>query len=77
MKIKMKRISILILLMFTLTIITPTARATYAEIACIEGTEPGCPPDDGSGGTQGPKQPPPPPKDSWYCRWFKIACPAS
>lgn len=71
----MKRISVLILLMFTLSIITPTTRVTYAEVACIEGTD--CPPDDGSGGGQGPKQPPPPQDVSWYCRWFKIACPAS
>jgi hypothetical protein len=71
------RVTILALIAFALSATAPITKVTYAEFVCIEGTEPGCPPDDGSGSNQGPKQPPPPKEVSWYCRWFKVACPAS
>ncbi len=77
MKKMITRLTILVLFIFALSATTPVAQVNFAEeVVCIEGTEPGCPPDDGSGGTQGPKQPPPPKDVSWVCRWFKISCPA-
>ena len=74
MKKMLIRITILVLFTFALTATTPVAQVNFVEEVCIEGTEPDCPPDDGSGGTQGPKQPPPPKDVSWVCRWLKIAC---
>lgn len=77
MKKMMLRITILILLTFALSATTPVTMVTFAEGVCVEGTGPDCPPDDGSGSDQGPKQPAPIKEVSWYCRWFKVACPAS
>lgn len=76
MKKMLLRITILIIFTMALSATMPNAQVTFAEGTCIEGTEPGCPPDDGAGGDQGPKAPPIK-EVSWYCRWFKVACPAS
>lgn len=79
MKKMMLRITILTLLTFALSVTTPMTMITFAEGGCVDGKGPDCPPDDGKGSDQGPKQPAPAPTKevSWYCSWFRVACPAS
>lgn len=67
MKIIIKRMSILLILVFVFTLTAPITRVSFAE-SCIEGVD--CPSDNDNGG-DGPKSPPP--KDSSIlCRWLGI-----